>query len=210
MVHGLFNAGPAGNLGPVRHVVPGMSQTDISSSTAPSGPAAPRIDLREVAISGGATLAWYAVPDVVRSRRARALVKTAVLVSGFALAMATRGGSEARAAARDVRDAVGAFGAVDPADPADPGGPACPTGAGDADGTGRPVLTGAVVVGGLAVAGTVAVLGERWAYRAGEHLRARGVRAPHTTVGLVLGAATAGLAVVEGRLSAGLSRSTAE
>lgn len=202
VVHGLFNAGPAGNPRAVRDVVPGMSQPDLASSTAPSGPARPRVDLRSVALSAGSTLAWYAVPDLVRSRGSRALAKTAVLASAVTLAMTTtREGAEARSAVRDVRAAVDAVRPGDPRPGPDDGDGAVSTG-----GTGRAVATGAVVVGGLTVAGVVAVLGERWAYRAGEHLRARGVRAPHTTVGLVLGAAAGGLAAIEGPVTAERSR----
>ncbi|MNW67504.1 hypothetical protein D3C74_460940 [compost metagenome] len=41
----------------------------------------------------------------------------------------------------------------------------------------------------LGVTTALAVVGEKVAYRWGERLRARGVRAPHARVGLVLGAA---------------------
>ncbi|WP_277207750.1 hypothetical protein [Isoptericola croceus] len=180
-----------------------MSLSDLSPATLPEAAPA-RVDLRSVALSGVATFAWYAVPDLVRPRWARALAKTAVLTTAVALALATtREGEEARGALREVQDQV--RGAVDQADEQvlDQASAAVEPG------TGRAVAAGAALVGGLALAGTVAVLGERWAYRTGERLGERGLRAPHSTVGLVLGAAAAGLAAVEGPLSAGRSRSAA-
>ncbi|WP_407319335.1 hypothetical protein UQW22_02860 [Isoptericola halotolerans] len=192
-----------------------MSQTDSPArpSSEPAG-----VDLRSVAVSGLTTFAWYAVPDVVRPRWARALAKTAVLAAGVALGtVTTREGAEARAAARAVQDEIrsareasaaasSGTGATDTtteaavSEPPEPG----------ATGAGRAVVaTVAVVVGGVAAAGAVVVLGERWTYRFAERLRGRGVRAPHVAVGLVLGAAAAGLDALEGPFIAGRSRSGA-
>ena len=51
----------------------------------------------------------------------------------------------------------------------------------------RTVLTGVDLT--VSAASRLAVVGEKVAYRWGERLRARGVRAPHVRVGLALGAA---------------------
>ncbi|MGO1295174.1 MAG: hypothetical protein ACTMIE_13795, partial [Cellulosimicrobium funkei] len=50
---------------------------------------------------------------------------------------------------------------------------------------------------GLALATTLVVAGEKWVYRRGERLRDRGVRLPHTRVGLVVGALAVALAAAE-------------
>lgn len=165
------------------------------------------VDPRSVVINGVTTFAWYAVPDVVRPRWARALAKTAVVAAGAALgAGTTREGAEARAAVCDVRDGIRSATVPSDTDPSDTDPSAT---APDGTGAGRAVAATVAVVGGMAVAGTLAVLGERWIYRFAERLRGRGVRAPHTAVGLVLGAAAAGLAVIEAPVSAEQPRSAA-
>ncbi|MGO1242345.1 MAG: hypothetical protein ACTMHU_13035, partial [Cellulosimicrobium funkei] len=63
-----------------------------------------------------------------------------------------------------------------------------------------PVPAGVAVAGaaaGLALATTLVVAGEKWVYRRGERLRDRGVRLPHTRVGLVVGALAVALAAAE-------------
>ena len=58
-------------------------------------------DPRTVAIAGLMTVAWYAVPDVVRPRWARALAKTAVGTAGVVLTLtSTAEGIEAREGVR--------------------------------------------------------------------------------------------------------------
>jgi hypothetical protein len=146
-------------------------------------------------------------------------VKTAVLAAGVSAGVgATREGAEARAAVRDVQEGVrsaadrAATEATEATEVTETTGTTATGGAPASDGTGsgRAVAATAAVVGGMAVAGTLAVLGERWTYRFAERLRGRGVRAPHVAVGLVLGAAAAGLDALEGPFSAGLPRSGAE
>ncbi|MFB8227469.1 hypothetical protein [Cellulosimicrobium sp. NPDC055967] len=172
-------------------------------------------DPRTVAIAGLATVAWYAVPDVVRPRWARALAKTAVATAGAVLTVtSTTEGREAREGARSLRDAVRAAGAVaDDLDAAPSAGTGSTRGSDPADPTARednryapdrdeptPVPPGVVAagaVGGVALATTLAVAGEKWVYRRGERLRARGVRLPHTRVGLALGALAVALAAAE-------------
>ncbi|PFG41828.1 hypothetical protein ATJ88_0471 [Isoptericola jiangsuensis] len=188
-----------------------------------------RPDPRTVALAGLTTWAWYAVPDVVGPRWARATAKSVIGVGATALAVGgTREGRELRAGLRDLADAVAADVEALPGDPAGPDlGPddlpceACdPTPAGrdapdedPADDNPAPTA-GAVVAAGAPTAGAVAavgvgtlaavglavaaaVAGERWAYRRGEALRERGVVAPHTRVGFVLGLLAAGLAAID-------------
>ncbi|MFD6179381.1 MULTISPECIES: hypothetical protein [unclassified Isoptericola] len=174
-----------------------------------------RVDARSVAITGLATLAWYAVPDVVGPRWARALTKVAVLGGGVALVtVATQEGRSALDGLREVRDelrdlgaaaadAVDGDGLQDGAVGADgAGGPGAAAGRDDnvllgeagldgADPLPDPVVVGVAAGAAVVVAVVVAVAGEKWAYRRGERWRARGLRLPHTRVGLLLGAAAA-------------------
>ncbi|KLN35904.1 hypothetical protein FB00_02585 [Cellulosimicrobium funkei] len=170
-------------------------------------------DPRTVAIAGLMTVAWYAVPDVVRPRWARALAKTAVGTAGIVLTLtSTAEGIEAREGVRALRDAARDAGAAGTDPDASPDRPADRPagGAPDAareDNTYVPdhdeatPVPPAVVVGGaaagVALATTLVVAGEKWVYRRGERLRARGVRLPHTRVGLVLGALAVALAAAE-------------
>ncbi|MFD6092698.1 hypothetical protein ACFWGN_11305 [Oerskovia sp. NPDC060338] len=164
-------------------------------------------DARSAAVYGLVTAAWYTVPDLVERRSTRALLKTVCGVSGIALLLRTEDGRDALEGVRRLRDAMrepghdgalagtsaSAAGATAPGE-ADSGDvpdntlhgltPVEITPAGKAA-----VATGAVVVLGVTTA--LAVVGEKVAYRWGERLRARGVRAPHARVGLVLGAAAA-------------------
>ncbi|MGW6005411.1 hypothetical protein ACWFNS_01980 [Oerskovia enterophila] len=162
-------------------------------------------DARSAAVYGFVTAAWYTVPDLVERRGTRALLKTVCGVSGIALLLRTEDGRDALEGVRRLRDAmreprhdddtlVGA--------PASVAGATAPVEADSGDvpdntlhgltpveitPAGRTaVATGAVVV--LGVTAALAVVGEKVAYRWGERLRARGVRAPHARVGLALGA----------------------
>ncbi len=165
-------------------------------------------DARSAAVYGLVTAAWYTVPDLVERRSARALLKTACGVSGIALLMCTEDGRQAFEGIRRLRETVRETGHDDHvlAD-GRASGPATAfpgeAGQGDVPGdtlhgltpvkitpAGRTVVaTGAVVVLGVTTA--LGVVGEKMAYRWGERMRARGVRAPHARVGLVLGAAAA-------------------
>ena len=164
-------------------------------------------DARSAAVYGLVTAAWYTVPDLVERRSTRALLKTVCGASGIALLLRTEDGRDALEGVRRLRDAMrepehddalagtsaSVAGATAPGE-ADSGDvpdntlhgltPVEITPAGKAA-----VATGAVVVLGVTTA--LAVVGEKVAYRWGECLRARGVRAPHARVGLVLGAAAA-------------------
>jgi len=172
------------------------------------------VDPRAVAIAGLSTVAWYAVPDVVRPRWARGLAKATVGTACLALTlMSTRDGQDAREGVRSARDAVraaaeGAAGGVATEGGA---GAEAPGGVGE-DNTYAPDrpdeplpgprgLLAAGALGGTALAVTLVVAGEKWLYRRGERLRARGARLPHTRVGLAMGAVAVPLAAVEAFLA---------
>ena len=164
-------------------------------------------DARSAAVYGLVTAAWYTVPDLVERRSTRALLKTVCGASGIALLLRTEDGREALEGVRRLRDAMREPG-HDDALAGTSASVAGATAPGEADSGDVPdntlhgltsveitpagkaaVATGAVVVLGVTTA--LAVVGEKVAYRWGERLRARGVRAPHARVGLVLGAAAA-------------------
>lgn len=165
-----------------------------------------RVDARSVAITGLTTLAWYAVPDVVGPRWARALAKAGVLAGGVGLGMALTaegrsavdGMREVRDELRDLRDAdeSAAQDGEDVAPGAERGDRddnvlAADVALDDADRLPGPAVAGTVAAGALTLAVTIAVAGEKWAYRRGERWRAQGRRLPHTRVGLILGALAA-------------------
>ncbi|MEZ7769366.1 peptidase S9 [Pauljensenia sp. 20925_1_25] len=123
-----------------------------------------------LAVGTGATIAWYALPDVVRSRPLRGLVKVGLLgAMGWSLVSLMPEGDELPPY-DDEMDCSEAK-TEDPLD-----------GVTEAEPRELAVLAGAVL--GSAVV-TVAV--ERWLFRRGERRRAAGVRLAHTRQGLALG-----------------------
>lgn len=128
-------------------------------------------------VSGLATAAYYATPDVIDSRAVRGWVKAGLtaVVLGTAVPESRAALQDMRQARRDVADAVA------DADPL------------PARGKVVAVLAGVVAVGG-AVAGVVAT--ERWVFRRGQAREAAGKSWPHTRAGLVIGAVAAGMALV--------------
>lgn len=144
-----------------------------------------------LAVGTGATIAWYALPDVVRSRPLRGLVKVGLLgAMGWSLVSLMPEGDELPPY-DDETDCSEAK-TEDPLD-----------GVTEAEPRELAVLAGAVL--GSAVV-TVAV--ERWLFRRGERRRAQGARFAHTRQGLALGALEAAVTVltfgagaVRGRLS---------
>lgn len=164
-------------------------------------------DARTGTVYGLATAAWYTVPDLVERRGTRALLKTACGVAGLAVLLRTAEGRQAIDGVRKVRDAVRDAGSIPDAvgvsglsdgiaDDSAPSGPGAPDGTA-ADLTPVQIATAAkitIAAGAIVLVGAttaLAVVGEKAAYRWGERMRARGVRAPHLRVGLVLGAASA-------------------
>ena len=123
-----------------------------------------------LAVGTGATVAWYALPDVVRSRPLRGLMKVGLLgAMGWSLVSLMPEGDELPPY-DDEMDCSEAK-TEDPLD-----------GVTEAEPRELAVLAGAVL--GSAVV-TVAV--ERWLFRRGERRRAAGVRLAHTRQGLALG-----------------------
>ncbi|QCB95031.1 peptidase S9 [Cellulomonas shaoxiangyii] len=141
-------------------------------------------------LTGLTTAAYYAVPDVARTRAARGWLKAACVAAGAAVALPDARQAWTELQARRRRTALDgipvatenlAQSVLDNAGD----GPA-------RSATARTVVRGAVVVA-VAVAGSVAVTVafERWVFRRGEARAAAGVRLAHTRTGLVLGALTA-------------------
>lgn len=135
-------------------------------------------------LTGLTTTAYYAVPDVARTRAARGWLKAACLVAGAAVAMPTsrEGWQELRPTWKDEPDATSSDDA-----------------AGDATDGGSRAGRAAVIGVGVALlaagtAGTVAF--ERWIYRRGEALAAAGVPFAHTRAALVLGVGSTLLALL--------------
>jgi len=123
-----------------------------------------------LAVGTGATIAWYALPDVVRSRPLRGLVKVGLLgAMGWSLVSLMPEGDELPP--YDDETDCSQEKTDDPLD-----------GVTEAEPRELAVLAGAVL--GSAVV-TVAV--ERWLFRRGERRRAAGVRLAHTRQGLALG-----------------------
>lgn len=143
----------------------------------PSTPPATRV--LAAAVTGAATAAYYASPDVVRSRAARGWLKT-----GLSLVAAAGSFPESRragAAAEAARVERG-----DP--PLREAFEATP-----AQGRAAVVAAGAVAVAG-SVAGVVAL--ERWLFRRGEARAAAGVRYAHTRTAVVLGVLAAAITLL--------------
>ncbi|MDN5964048.1 MAG: hypothetical protein L0H81_05840 [Actinomyces sp.] len=179
---------------------------DMSTLPAPTPPASflqQRAAL--AATSGAVTLAWYALPDVVRRRRLRAVLKTALL----AVLLIPRAG-ELRRVGEEVCDSLSALATNAPTTsevPSTDGHPAPgPTGlATDADRDDAPrpsrgwprIAAWAVLpltVLGVGVWGAIEF--EGWLFRRGERRRTEGHRHTHLRQALPLAAATALLDLV--------------
>ncbi len=143
------------------------------------------------------TGAWYAMPDVVRSRPLRTVLKLGIVAGSVAYGVAAgrvadgpSGDAGADPAPADGADALTRVRALTDRSVAfDAAALGLP---GSAQTSGRGDLRRQAVglgVGAAAVGLTVA--GERGIHRYGERLAARGVRAPHTRVGAVIGLLTA-------------------
>jgi hypothetical protein len=113
-------------------------------------------------------LTWYALPDAVRSRRARGVIKTGLLgVTAAGVAMMPQVFPEARRLMPQQR-------------------PDMPT----------PVVV-SLAIGAAALAAVSTIWGEKAIYAWGEHRRARGIRCAHTPVAAALAVATGVVLLVD-------------
>ena len=139
----------------------------------------------------GATVAWYALPDYVRSRPLRGLIKTGLLgVIGWSLVSMLPDEPELAPYDDEVDCSKGAEAAGE--DPLE----------GVTEAAGEDPLEGvteaaprelAVLGGAVAGSALVTLALERWLFRRGERRRASGVRFAHTRQGLALGGLEAAL-----------------
>ena len=127
----------------------------------------------------GATVAWYALPDYVRSRPLRGLIETGLLgVIGWSLVSMLPDEPELAPYDDEVDCSKGAEAAGE--DPLEGVTEAAP----------REL---AVLGGAVAGSALVTLALERWLFRRGERRRAQGSRFAHTRQGLVLGGLEAAL-----------------
>lgn len=170
-----------------------------------------RRDVIEAITTGGVAFAWYALPDAVRSPRARGAIKVGLMVPTTLIGVT----QTKRAAEESPDDVASALAGVRALVSGEPVLDADAVLAPDADApahadTPHPstrtqlirqgaVLAASVFAVGAAVVGIIAT--ERGIYRLGEHLAARGTRWPHTRIGLVAGLASAGLSIATAPLT---------
>lgn len=145
----------------------------------------------------GATVAWYALPDYVRSRPLRGLVKAGLLgVLGWSMVAQLPEGVELPPYDDEDTDCSKSS-PVAGEDPLE--------GVTEADPAELAVLAGAALGSAMITVGV-----ERWLFRRGERRRAQGSRFAHTRQGVALGgleaaltALTFGVGAVRERLSKG-------
>jgi hypothetical protein len=146
-------------------------------------------------VGGAATAAYYATPDVIRSRTARGWTKAALLLVAAAAAL-----PDARRTWREQRAGdpapLTSLSWQDVADDAETSGDAPPA----KTFRSLPARQQAVIagVGAVAMAGSVwaTVATERWLYRRAETRRLAGARWAHARTGLVMGGVGAALALI--------------
>lgn len=148
----------------------------------------------DAVVNGVVTGAWYALPDVVASRRARAVLKVAVVVASMA-----RTARPANPADADTRDGSATANAPEPGTDlstlvarmrTEPVIDAQSLGLGASGPARSPRKAKMIAVSLVALTAVGTVAGERAIYRWGERLTARGVRFAHTRIGLVAGGVT--------------------
>lgn len=162
----------------------------------PTTPPASRVLV--AAVTGAATTAYYATPDLIRSRPARGWAKAGLAAVITAAAVPDLRKARADASARRVRREQEARRAATTSEPAEEPIEE-PIGLRDALDSMPPRAR--VVLGATAaalVAGSVAmtVAGERWIFRRGEVRRAAGRSWPHTRAAVVWGLIAGGLLLV--------------
>ncbi|QWW19557.1 hypothetical protein I6B53_10885 [Schaalia sp. 19OD2882] len=146
--------------------------------------------IRHAAITAAETFAWYAMPDLVRSRAVRTVLKTGILVDLVRRSLPAHW--------------FGGAGEVDPWADSDTSDPWAGSDQGEAASAGTPgevlrtvtenpagALPPLTLVGGVAALGIAAsVAAEKCLFRKGEARRARGNAVGHTVVALPLAALT--------------------
>lgn len=135
----------------------------------------PAARIRTAALNAAGTTLYYATPDLVRRRGARAVAKTAIVAGLGALAVADYVATESEPE-REGREQMRALWSE-----RSPGEKVFAVAAG-------------LAVGGAALAGVVAA--ERGIFRAGERRSAAGVRFGHLRGAMVMGLLTGALALV--------------
>ena len=158
----------------------------MAASSTCSCPCVGSVDPTRVAgfaVGVGATVAWYALPDYVRSRPLRGLVKAGLLgVLGWS--MVAQLPEAAELPPYDDEDAdCSKSSPVAGEDPLD--------GVTEADPAELAVLAGTALGSAMITVGV-----ERWLFRRGERRRAQGSRFAHTRQGLALGGLEAALTVL--------------
>lgn len=185
-----------------------------------------RRDVIEALTSAAVAFAWYAMPDVVRSPRVRGVAKVALMVPTAVVGVgvgqmrrAADAGAEAIRAARvedgaefesggGAEEGLGeSAGRAEPVDGSAVEGGTAVGSSGSADGArgGSPFVRRAALVGagvvvlGGGVAATIA--GERAFFRLGERLGERGVRWPHTRIGVAAALMAGGVSIATAPLA---------
>ena len=155
----------------------------MAASSSCSCPCVGSVDPTRVAgfaVGVGATVAWYALPDYVRSRPLRGLVKAGLLgVLGWSMVAQLPEGAELPPYDDEDTDCSKSS-PVAGEDPLD--------GVTEADPAELAVLAGAALGSAMITVGV-----ERWLFRRGERRRAQGARFAHTRQGLALGGLEAAL-----------------
>lgn len=158
----------------------------MAASSSCSCPCVGSVDPTRVAgfaVGVGATVAWYALPDYVRSRPLRGLVKAGLLgVLGWSMVAQLPEGAELPPYDDEDTDCSKSS-PVAGEDPLD--------GVTEADPAELAVLAGAALGSAMITVGV-----ERWLFRRGERRRAQGARFAHTRQGLALGGLEAALTVL--------------
>lgn len=154
----------------------------------------------DAAINGVTMAAWYALPDVVDSRRARGWIKAGMLLASVAVAVwsvrsddrnddSVTSGGDSEDSEVDL-SGIATLAAVAPVIDAESLGlSSAKPGRAARAGAAAFAVAALTVLGTLGVAGMVAA--ERAIYRWGERRAARGIRGAHTRTGVVAGITTA-------------------
>lgn len=166
-----------------------------------------RRDVAEAVASSAITVAWYALPDAVSSRRARAGIKAALLAPllGIGVVQLQRAKESIPAPPEPSTDPdddtvrrIRALTSTAPVLGPSAAGPNAGDGAVPGVGRRAVVVAAGVLLLTAVTAGTVAA--ERGIHHLGRRMAARGVRWPHTRIGIVAGLVMAATSLGSARL----------